>query len=97
MRNYERFEFKPLERFNRDEVFTKEDISLVLKIINNLPSDSREVENVLYGLLDGYLYEEIMSLVPSNTDTEFLNFIRLGRVLDKVEDSIKKVRNNLVV
>jgi hypothetical protein len=77
-----------IARFNRHEVFTDEDTKLVMKIINEVPSDSNTSNN-LYALLDGYLCDTIIYDLPNNTDAEFLNLIRLGRVLDKVEDSIK--------
>jgi hypothetical protein len=47
--------------FNRHAIFTSEDRSLVLDVINMV--QNRETENMLFGLFDGYLYDELPSLL----------------------------------
>ena len=48
-------------RFNRHEIFTSEDRSLVLDVISDV--ESGKLSNMLFGLFDGYLYDELPSLL----------------------------------
>lgn len=58
------------KRFNRHEVFNSDDRSLVLDIIQAMPSEDRTTVNHLYGLFDGYLYDDLMTNVScENTVT----------------------------
>ncbi len=54
-------------RFDRHEVFSPEDRSLVLDIIKVMPIEGRTTVNHLYGLFDGYLYDGLITDV-SNVD-----------------------------
>lgn len=48
-------------RFNRHEIFTSEDRSTVMDAINEVLD--HKTENMLFGLFDGYLYDELPSLL----------------------------------
>lgn len=47
------------KRFNRHEVFNADDRSLVLDIIKKVEPFGKEA-NCLFGLFDGYYYDELM-------------------------------------
>jgi len=48
-------------KFNRHEIFTSDDRSLVLDVISDV--ENSNVSNMLFGLFDGYLYDELPSLL----------------------------------
>lgn len=52
------------QRFNRHSIFTSEDRSLVLDAINNV--FDRNTENMLFGLFDGYLYNDLVSAIKKD-------------------------------
>ena len=62
-------------RFNRHEIFSCDDRSIVFNAINEVKD--RTAENMLFGLFDGYLYESLTPrLKKENFDTkEILNLI----------------------
>ena len=67
-------------RFNRHEVFTSSDRRLVMDMIDEV-SDS-VVENMLYGLFDGYYYNDLEDkLMESSLPTNLI--VDLTKVLDK--------------
>ena len=78
------------KRFNRHEIFNSDDKSLVLDIIKVMPTEDYDTVNHLFGLFDGYLYDELMSDVAcENTVTPDM-VGDLTSLLVKVTQSIRK-------
>ena len=75
------------KRFNRHEVFTAEDTSLVMKIIRVVPSFGNEA-NMLYGLFDGYWYDELERSLHAINDIPTWMMVELSYVLDKVQEHV---------
>ena len=75
------------KRFNRHEVFTAEDTSLVMKIIREVPSYGSEA-NMLYGLFDGYWYDELERSLHAINHIPTSLLADLSYVLDKVQEHI---------
>ena len=75
-------------RFDRHEVFSPEDRSLVLDMIGMLSKvDYRTEVNMLFGLFDGYWYASLEDvLMETNIDTYKLSM--LDGLLDRVSASI---------
>ena len=75
-------------RFDRHEVFSPEDRSLVLDMIGMLSKvDYRTECNMLFGLFDGYWYASLEDvLMETNIDTYKLSM--LDGLLDRVSASI---------
>lgn len=71
-------------RFDRHEVFTSEDRTLVLDIIGELSKADNPTEvNMLYGLFDGYWYVALeKELMNTNVSTDKLTM--LSSLLNKV-------------
>ena len=78
------------KRFNRHEVFTMEDTSFVLELISKVVGN-HSIKNMLYGLFDGYLYEELMYDLYSKTDISGKDLYRLETILLKVDDHLSEV------
>ena len=77
------------KRFNRHEVFSMGDTSFVLELISQV--DDRSISNMLYGLFDGYLYEELLYDLYSKTDISGEDLLRLEGILSKVDDHLSEV------
>ena len=77
------------KRFNRHEVFSIGDTSFVLELISQV--DDRSISNMLYGLFDGYLYEELLYDLYSKTDISGEDLLRLEGILSKVDDHLSEV------
>ena len=75
------------KRFNRHEVFTAEDTSLVMKIIREVPSYGSEA-NMLFGLFDGYWYNELERALHAINHIPTSLLADLCTVLDKVQKHI---------
>jgi hypothetical protein len=75
------------KRFNRHEVFSMEDTSFVLQLISQVRDHS--IKNMLYGLFDGYLYQELMYDLYSKTDVKGDDLLRLERIISKIEVHIE--------
>ena len=78
-------EFK---RFNRHEVFNADDRSLVLDIIKVMPQDDYDTVNHLFGLFDGYLYDDLMTDVSCEESVTPSMVERLSILLYKTTQSI---------
>ena len=75
-------------RFDRHEVFSPEDRSLVLDMIGELSISEYPTEkNMLYGLFDGYWYVSLEDdLMKTNIDKDKLSM--LSSLLNRVSASI---------
>ena len=62
-------------RFNRHEIFSSDDRSIVMKSLRWV--EDRETENMLFGLFDGYLYDSLTSRLKKEDfdTTAILNLI----------------------
>ena len=75
------------KRFNRHQIFTDKDRTLVLDMIAEV--EDMNVMNMLYGLFDGYWYDSLeRDLMGTNLPTHML--ADLSEVLDRVQDHIKE-------
>ena len=78
------------KRFNRHQIFTDKDRTLVLDMIGELRLDADRdysVMNMLYGLFDGYWYDSLeRDLMGTKLPTHML--ADLSEVLDRVQDHI---------
>ena len=75
------------KRFNRHQIFTDKDRTLVLDMIAEV--DDHSVMNMLYGLFDGYWYDTLESdLMDTNLPTYMLS--DLSEVLDRVDSHIRE-------
>lgn len=76
--------------FNRYEIFNVEDMNNVRSAINNLQEQGHSftpLENSLYGLYDGYLYDGIDEELYQVLD--FKVFCNLTKTLKKITDNIE--------
>lgn len=53
-------------RFNRKELFTQEETKGVMNILTNFYDLNDDLENMIYGLFDGYYYTNMMDLVSDS-------------------------------
>ena len=75
------------KRFNRHQIFTDKDRTLVLDMITEV--EDMNVMNMLYGLFDGYWYDSLeRDLMGTNLPTHML--ADLSEVLDRVQDHINE-------
>ena len=86
-------------RFDRHELFNQKDVDTVSGIIQELMYISIEedlgdddkfndLENKLYGLFDGYLYDDILSTAVSFPQIPVDTCKRLEVIVDKVTNDI---------
>ena len=87
-------------RFNRHELFTQEDTSEVLSIIGEIREIYMEVTtpafesqldnltNMLYGLLDGYLYDNVLTTAASIVVLDIILIRRIEAIVDKCTNDI---------
>jgi hypothetical protein len=78
------------QNFNRHEIFNVEDMNNVRAAINDLQERGYSftpLENSLYGLYDGYLYEGIDEELYQALD--FKVFCNLTKTLKKITDHIE--------
>ena len=73
-------------RFDRHEVFEMDDTSFVLDCITQ--TRDMELKNMLYGLFDGFLYDEIYTYAHEHLNEEMYS---------KLEAILKKIRVWLAV
>ena len=75
-------------RFDRHEVFSPEDRTLVLDMIGKLSISEYPTEkNMLYGLFDGYWYASLEDeLKKTNIDLSMVS--KLSKLLNRVSASI---------
>jgi hypothetical protein len=78
------------KRFNRHEVFSMGDTSFVLDLIDQVRGN-HSIKNSLYGLFDGYWYDDLLYELYSKTDVSSEDLLRLERILMKVEVSLSDV------
>ena len=87
-------------RFNRHQLFTQEDTSEVLSIIGEVRDISMEVTtpaiedqldvltNMLYGLFDGYLYDNVLTTAASIVVLDMVLIRRIEAIVDKCTNDI---------
>ena len=83
-------------RFNRHQLFTQEDTSEVLSIIGEVRDISMEVTtpaiedqldvltNMLYGLFDGYLYDNVLTTAASIVVLDMVLIRRIEAIVDLI-------------
>lgn len=79
-------------RFNRHELFTMDDTSEVMDIIRDVRDLSMDVDddrlgnltNMLYGMFDGYLYDNILTTAASIPQLSMDVIRRIEPIVDKV-------------
>ena len=75
-------------RFDRHEVFTSEDRTLVLDMIGELSKVDHPTEvNMLFGLFDGYWYASLEELIAGTT-IDLSMASKLSKLLNRVSASI---------
>ena len=79
-------------RFDRHEIFSKDDRTLVLDMIRIADDTTKdyksEMTNMLFGLFDGYWYDRLMTDLHESKVFKPSELIELSALLDRVEDSI---------
>lgn len=79
-------------RFDRHEIFSAEDRTLVLNMIQSADRTTKDYEsemtNMLFGLFDGYWYDRLMTDLHESGVYKPSELIELSELLDRVEDSI---------
>tara|TARA_B100001939_G_C16916829_1_gene607314 strand:- start:237 stop:497 length:261 start_codon:yes stop_codon:yes gene_type:complete len=76
-------------RFNRHEVFSMDDTSFVLDMIQSISKvEYPEITNMLFGLFDGYWYDRLMTDLHESNKFKPSELLDLCAILDKVEYSI---------
>jgi len=76
------------KKFNRHEVFNADDRSLVLDLIKKVEPFGKE-SNFLFGLFDGYYYDELMwSVVEAGLPSDMT--YNLAKLLNKIQLHIDK-------
>ena len=71
--------------FNRQELFTKDDIDLVMNIILDLDPTNKPLLNMLYGLFDVYLYHDIDSAVQATDDVSQDMKVNFSNLIHKIK------------
>ena len=79
-------------RFNRHELFTMDDTSSVMDIIRDVRDLSIDVDddrldvltNMLYGLFDGYLYDNVLTTAASIAKLPMAVINRLEPIVDMI-------------
>ena len=80
-------------RFNRHDIFDSKDRTLVLDIINKVDGSDfdgigHDTANMLYGLFDGYWYDDLMVQLNSISTVPASMIDDLNELLDRVEKYI---------
>lgn len=74
------------KRFDRHAVFSKEDLALVMTAIGE--EIDFELSNMLYGLFDGYLYNNLMTLAAMQlSDQTYKDLVELIAKIDTQLDT----------
>jgi hypothetical protein len=71
------------KRFDRHEIFTSEDLKAVRDAIENIELVSQLYLNALYGLYDGYLYDNLAEDLYQELDLK--EFCALLKTIQKIE------------
>ena len=83
-------------RFNRHELFSSEDTSEVLNIIRTVGDIALDIDredreeafneltNMLYGMFDGYLYDNVITTAVSITQLPIEVCKRIEAIVDKI-------------
>ena len=78
------------KRFDRHEVFSMDDTSFVLDCINKTKWDKEdgaaELTNMLFGLFDGYYYDEIHKYAYEHLPEQM--YEQLNKILKKVDATL---------
>ena len=80
------------ERFDRHDVFTMDDTSFVLDLIQEVRRsniDNDNLINMLFGLFDGYWYLGVESALRYHSIVSDTNMDRLSALLKRVDSYIK--------
>jgi hypothetical protein len=73
-------------RFNRKELFTQEETKGVMNILSNFYDLDSDLENMIYGLFDGYYYTNMMDLVSdSEIAADQKSFDFLANLANKIQ------------
>ena len=86
-------------RFDRHELFTGIDLAEVMSILRELDNIAlendtymegkhSELSNMIYGLMDGYLYDNLLTTATGWTKVPMGLLKRLESIVDKVVESI---------
>jgi len=78
-------------KFNRHEIFNSKDRSAVLDAINDVKHN--DTTNMLFGLFDGYLYDELPSLLQEENWKNSLsnqNYAKMTMLLYKIKNHLNK-------
>ena len=87
-------------RFNRHELFTMDDTSEVMDIIREVRDISMEITapaiedqldvltNMLYGLFDGYLYDNVLTTAASIVVLDMVLIRRIEAIVDLITADI---------
>ena len=87
-------------RFNRHELFSSEDTQEVLNIIRTVGDIALDIDredreeafneltNMLYGMFDGYLYDNVLTTAVSITQLPMDVIRRIETIVDKVTGHI---------
>ena len=87
-------------RFNRHQLFTPEDTTEVMNLIREVRDLSMDIDdpdmestldcltNMLYGLFDGYLYDNILSTAVSVPQLSLSICKRMESIVDKCTNDI---------
>ena len=78
------------KRFNRHQVFQPGDNSLVLNMIGDL-NGLHSIKNMLYGLFDGYWYDDLLYRLYTETNISGEDINKLETILERVEDNLVTV------
>ncbi len=79
-----------IKYFNRQELFTKDDIDLVMNIILDLDPTNKPLLNMMYGLFDGYLYNDLLIRVSKAKEIPSSTLIKFNSLIKKIETNINK-------
>ena len=87
-------------RFNRHELFTPEDTTEVMNIIRTVQDLSMDIDdtemestldcltNMLYGMFDGYLYDNVLTTAVSVPQLSIEVCKRIEAIVDKIVNEI---------
>ena len=81
-------------RFDRHKLFSMDDTSEVLDIISevrHIDSDDDNIANLtnmLYGLFDGFLYDNVLTTAASIIDLPIKTIKRIEAIVDKCTNDI---------
>ena len=78
------------KRFNRHEVFEPGDSSHILNMIGDC-NGLHSLKNMLYGLFDGYWYEELIPDLKEKSNVNSNDIVELESILSRVDKHLATV------